>query len=166
MFQLQSSNPRLAHRIVTVLFLFSPVFFLFSCQKGAGTATEAKGRLLAVKSWEISEIYVDEVVRFKDGKLIPHFGGVDFGRYMEHAAFSSDGFFVGNFKGETVPLKLKYEVKLESIVLTDADPGVKSGEWVIVPSGVTEDSFEMSTSTKAYNYPSTTTIRLLFVADK
>jgi hypothetical protein len=166
MFQLQLLNLQLTRKIDNSAYPFLLVVFLFSCKKGATDVTEAKERLLAVKSWKISEIYVDDVARFKEGKLIPHFGGVDFGRYMEHAAFSSDGFFVGYFNGETAPLKLKYGVKAESIVLTDADPAVKSGEWVVVPSSVTENSFEMTTSTKAYNFPAITTIRMLFVADK
>lgn len=139
---------------------------LSSCQKGAGDTGQARQRLLAVKRWEINEIYVDDAVRFKEGKLIPDFGGVDIGRYMEKVAFTEDGFFVGYFKGDAVPLKLKYTTKAKSIVLTDANPAVKGGEWIIVPSGVTEDSFEMSTATQAYNYPATTTVRLLFKVGK
>lgn len=166
MFQLQLLNLQFARKIVNSIYPFLLAVLLFSCKKGATDVTEAKERLLAVKSWKISEIYVDDVARLKDGKLIPHFGGVDFGRYMERAAFSSEGFFVGYFNGETVPLKLKYGAKAETIVLTGADPAVKGGEWVVVPSSVTENSFEMTTATKAYNYPATTTIRLLFVADK
>lgn len=138
------------------------VFFLFACQKGASDANQAKQRLLGVKSWAISEIYVDDVIRLKEGKLITDFGGVDFGRYMDRATFTKDGFFIGYFRGESIPLKLRYVIKSEYIVLSDANPAVKGGEWLIAPSGVAEDSFEMYTTTQAYNYPATTTVRLLF----
>lgn len=147
---------------------FFALFFgvLFSCQSGSRDVNQARQRLLTVKRWKINEIYVDDAIRYKDGKLLPDFGGVDFERYMESVAFTEQGFFEGYFKGETEPLKLKYTLKPDTIVLSDADPKVKSGEWVIVPSGVTDDSFEMSTITKAYNYPATTTVRLLFTADQ
>lgn len=166
MYQLHLSNPTVSKSSLTgVLFLFS-ILLIASCQKRASTAEEAKERLVGVANWTIKEIYVDDVVRFKDGKQIPHFGGIDFGRHMGRVAFKSDGFFVGYFKGEAVPLTLKYELKSGTIVLKDADPTVKGGEWVVLPSSVTVDSFEMTTATAAYNYPATTTIRLLFIADK
>lgn len=157
-----SSRAMSLSRGLSSSFIILLILTVFSCKKAASDTAEACRRLLAVKNWKISEIYVDDVVRFKGGKLIPDFGGVDIGRYMDNVAFNENGFFIGYFVGDSVPLKLKYVVKSEAIVLTDANPEIKGGEWRIVPGGVTEDSFEMTTATKAYNFPSTTTVRLLF----
>ena len=134
-----------------------------SCRKAATTTDDAIAILTASQKWQIKEIYINDVLRFKDGKLLDDFGGIDFQRYMEHVRFESNGVFSGSFKGSNQPLRFSYAAQDGKIEVSDP-ASEKSGKWIINPSSVYPDAFEMYTESTAYDYPNRTRIVLLFSA--
>jgi hypothetical protein len=139
---------------------------LTSCRKSAGSTQEASEILTRPPGWAIAEITVNDVVTFKDGKMIPQFGGIDFERYMETVKFQDDGSFLGYFKGQTKPMELRWLLKPEHIAVTASDTTDRGGEWSIAPADVIDDSFVMKTQSTAYDYPRMTKIALKFKSQK
>ncbi|HEV7347037.1 hypothetical protein [Telluribacter sp.] len=135
-----------------------------ACRQAADSPQEARDRLLSAPDWVLSEIYVNDALSFKDGKMIESFGNVTFGRHMETVQFRKDGIFVGNFKGESEPMLLRWRIDSASgtIQVGAADATATAGEWTIAPVGVFKDSFEMKTQSTAYDYPQVTRITLKF----
>jgi hypothetical protein len=133
---------------------------LGSCTRKAGNPEEASQILMAAPEWFIEEITVNNVVTFKEGKMIEQFGGVNFERYMEIVSFKADGSFEGYFKGEVKPMTLNWKLNANDITVVAGDE--KGGAWTIIPGDVTEDYFVMKTQSTAYDYPRMTKIALKF----
>ncbi len=96
------------------------------------------------------------------------FGTITFDRYMEKVQLREDGTFIGHFKGETQPMTLRWKVDPASktIQVGAADTTTAGGTWTIAPINVYEDSFEMKTESRAYDYPQVTRIALKFKSEK
>jgi hypothetical protein len=152
---------------IKTLLVFLPLglvmaFALTSCRKSAGSTKEASEILTSSRGWSIVEISVNDAVTFKDGKMKPQFGGIEFDRYMETVKFENDGTFMGYFKGETKPMELRWLLKSDQIAVTAADTASRGGEWTIIPADVADDYFMMKTQSTAYDFPRMTKITLKF----
>lgn len=147
-------------RLLLISFL---IVAFSSCEKAATTTDDAVAILTASQKWQIKEIYINNILRYKDGKLLDDFGGIDFQRYMEYVRFESNGVFSGSFKGSNQPLRFSYAARDGKIEVSDP-ASEKSGKWIINPSSVYPDAFEMFTESTAYDYPNRTRILLLFSA--
>ena len=142
--------------------LLSTFLLLSSCRRAASTVEEAQARLLAPDHWQISEVYINDALSYKDGKTQEHFGGVSFNRYMEKVYFRAGGTFEGYYKGETEPKVLRWTAEADQILVAATD-STQAGAWSIRPGDVYDDSFEMKVQSTAYDYPNLTRIALKFV---
>lgn len=152
-------NVKSARNYITLLHF---VLLIFSCQNAAKDTQEASAMLTAPAEWYISEISVNDAVTFRDGKMKPQFGGLDFGRHMETVQFKPGGVFSGLFKDSSNPMILKWKLDADKIVLGAADSTSKAGEWTVSPKDVFEDSFTMRTESMAYDFPRMTKIAMKF----
>jgi hypothetical protein len=138
------------------------LLFLNSCTKTAGSLDEASEMLTRERGWLISEITVNDAVTFKDGKIRPQFGGIEFERYMETVIFQKNGIFLGYFKGEAKPMQLRWLRRADHMAVAASDTAARGGEWTIAPQDVSGDSFVMKTQSTAYDFPRVTKIALKF----
>ncbi|GHB77337.1 hypothetical protein [Persicitalea jodogahamensis] len=147
-----------------VVLLF--VVLVAACNPAADSPETARKYLLASPSWKITEVYVNDALSYKDGKVVENFGGPVFNRYMQSVQFREDGAFVGQYEEKEEPNVLHWEIdqKDDIILVTAADSTQdnRSG-WSIAPRDVRKDYFEMTTETAAFSYPNVLRIRLVFV---
>ncbi|GAB2791758.1 hypothetical protein GCM10027275_40760 [Rhabdobacter roseus] len=148
-------------RYATLLLLST--LALSSCRRAASTVEDAQARLLAPDHWQISEVYINDALSYKDGKTREHFGGVNFNRYMEKVYFRPEGTFEGYYKGETEAKVLRWSAQTDQILVAAPDDSTQAGAWSIRPGDVYDDSFEMKVQSTAYDYPNLTRIALKFV---
>lgn len=142
--------------------LFLLVFANNACNQAASDPKDAINMLTSVSGWTISEATIDNVVTYKDGKVIPQFGGVLFERYMETIRIKTDGSIEGYYKGDKKPIVLKWKTTEKEITVS-ATGDSKGGAWIISPADVKKDSFVMKTESNAYEFPKLTKIALHFI---
>ena len=145
--------------IISASFLM--MFINNACNPSASNPKDAISMLTSVSGWTIAEVTIDNAVTYKDGKVIPQFGGVVFERYMETVRFKTDGNIEGYYKGDTKPIVLKWQTTEKDITVS-ATGDSKGGAWTISPADVKKDSFVMKTESNAYDFPRVTRIALNF----
>jgi hypothetical protein len=150
----------LKHIILGIVLL--GCFLCASCRKGAGSTEEAVKRLTGSSNWHIDEISVNDKITFSNGEMKPQFGEVEFERYMETVSFEKNGKFMGLFKGQAMPMTLKWWVNSPDILVGSTDTTSQAGFWTISLNNVTENSFVMKTRSTAYDFPRETKIALKF----
>ena len=82
-------------RYWVVLFLTA----LLGCGRASSSLEQAEERLMAPAKWSLSEIRMDDVAVFKEGKHIPHIRGGRFDSYMDWVRVLPEGVFQGHFVG-------------------------------------------------------------------
>jgi hypothetical protein len=134
-----------------------------ACQKPADDVQEAQRRLLAVPTWYLQEIAMDEVPVLKAGKHIPHLSGARFDTYMDWVQFRPDGSFEGHFKGAGSTRQFQWQAYPVQNVVALRDSVTKTGGWNIYPRNVYPDFFVMETRSTVYDPPRVTKLSLTFV---
>ena len=147
-------------RLIFTLTILLIILSISACRNAASDPKDASEKLTVAPKWLIDKIVVNDVVTFKDGKMIKQFGGVDFERYMETVSFKTNGNFEGYFKGDSKPMLLYWKINEKDITIAAADN--KGGAWTVAPEDVTDESFIMKTQSTAYDYPRMTKIELRF----
>ena len=148
-------------KLLAIIALFVLIIVNNACNQAASDPKDAITMLTSVPDWTIDEATIDNVVTYKDGKVIQQFGGVLFERYMETIRIKADGNIEGYYKGDTKPIVLKWKTTEKDIAVTSTGDS-KGGAWTISPADVKKDSFVMKTESNAYEFPKLTKIELHF----
>lgn len=138
---------------------------VLGCQRAASSLDQAEERLMSPTRWGLTEIRMDDVPVFKDGKHIPHISGVRFDSYMDWVRFLPGGVFQGHFVGATDTLQFQWKVQPELQVISLSDSVTKTAGWHIVPLSVFKDAFSMESRSTVYDPPRVTKVTLVFKAD-